>query len=391
MTYTTQCPSCQTRFKVNNQQLAAAKGLVRCGRCAHVFNATEHFVSSEPPPVAAAPTPAVAAPLPTPPQTAASPLPAASNPADDFELELPDFDPLGPSAEPVPSTEFELSLPTEPLAMPTPPVESHDPVAAEAEEFQRALAEAMQNRHVSAPIGNPFDEPLPTPTATELPEDIATRQITGSEPMAEAVAPQPEEIITAPEAPLAPVAAPEPAATVDAASENAVDAPEKAARSGHMLTIVIALASVLGLVLLAGQLVMLNRTRIAAEIPEARPTLEAACRTFGCQVGWPTDIALIRTEWSELAQVPEHPNLIQLSATAKNHAQYGQSYPMLEVSLKDADDQVLIRKVFTPKEYLKKDDFKLEHFNANSEVKITMRLDAGKIRPMGYSLYWFYP
>jgi hypothetical protein len=64
---------------------------------------------------------------------------------------------------------------------------------------------------------------------------------------------------------------------------------------------------------------------------------------------------------------------------------------MLEVSLKDADDQVLIRKVFAPKEYLKADDLKLQRFNANSEVKITMRLDIGKVRAMGYSLYWFYP
>lgn len=64
---------------------------------------------------------------------------------------------------------------------------------------------------------------------------------------------------------------------------------------------------------------------------------------------------------------------------------------MLEVTLKDSDDQVLIRKVFAPKEYLKPDDLKLGRFNGNSEVKVTMRLDAGKVHAMGYSLYWFYP
>ncbi|RBH51604.1 DUF3426 domain-containing protein, partial [Pseudomonas sp. MWU13-2860] len=101
--------------------------------------------------------------------------------------------------------------------------------------------------------------------------------------------------------------------------------------------------------------------------------------------------ALIRTEWSELAFVPDYPNLIQLSATLKYHAQYAQAYPMLEVTLKDSDHQVLMRKVFTPKEYLKADDFKLSRFNGNSEVKVTMRLDAGKVHAMGYSLYWFYP
>ncbi|MEY4726157.1 MAG: hypothetical protein RLZ36_784 [Pseudomonadota bacterium] len=39
----THCPQCETAFKVSPQQLEAAKGWVRCGRCAHVFEAALHF------------------------------------------------------------------------------------------------------------------------------------------------------------------------------------------------------------------------------------------------------------------------------------------------------------------------------------------------------------
>jgi predicted Zn finger-like uncharacterized protein len=46
----TQCPECATRFKVSEEQLSASEGMVRCGRCNAVFNATEHFVSDEPSP-----------------------------------------------------------------------------------------------------------------------------------------------------------------------------------------------------------------------------------------------------------------------------------------------------------------------------------------------------
>lgn len=369
MTYTTQCPNCQTRFKVNDAQLAAANGLVRCGRCSHVFNATEHFVAAEAPP---AEPPRAAAPPPV--QTQAR----QSEVLDDFELEVPDFDP-GSSATEAPPDE---------LLMPPPMAEAEEAPAARAdvEEFQRALAEAMQNRHVSAPLGNPFDaEP---PAAEEpAPEVFGNRRRPAAEPVAEAApaaVPEPkfEE----------PPAKPAPEARVEPPSSHGEDEPDESPRRRHpALTFLAVVASAIGVLVLAGQLVYFNRTRIAAEVPELRPTLENLCGAVGCAVPWPTDIARVRTEWSELAFVPDFPNLIQLSATLKNHATYSQAYPMLEVTLKDSDDQVLIRKVFAPKEYLKPDDFKLGHFNSNSEVKVTMRLDAGKVHAMGYSLYWFYP
>ena len=50
MSATTQCPTCNTRFKVNQEQLDAHQGLVRCGRCQAVFNATEFLQDDQPSP-----------------------------------------------------------------------------------------------------------------------------------------------------------------------------------------------------------------------------------------------------------------------------------------------------------------------------------------------------
>jgi len=50
ITYITQCPECSTRFKVSEEQLSAHNGMVRCGRCSTVFNATEHLHDDEPSP-----------------------------------------------------------------------------------------------------------------------------------------------------------------------------------------------------------------------------------------------------------------------------------------------------------------------------------------------------
>ena len=41
MSMITQCPACGTSFRVTPPQLQAQHGMVRCGRCAHVFNGFE--------------------------------------------------------------------------------------------------------------------------------------------------------------------------------------------------------------------------------------------------------------------------------------------------------------------------------------------------------------
>ena len=41
MNAVTQCPECGTRFKVSQAQLDMHQGMVRCGRCQAIFNATK--------------------------------------------------------------------------------------------------------------------------------------------------------------------------------------------------------------------------------------------------------------------------------------------------------------------------------------------------------------
>lgn len=46
--FVTQCPKCETTFRVTETQLAAAHGAVRCGACLQVFAANDHLVHPEP-------------------------------------------------------------------------------------------------------------------------------------------------------------------------------------------------------------------------------------------------------------------------------------------------------------------------------------------------------
>jgi predicted Zn finger-like uncharacterized protein len=45
----TRCPECHTTFRVTQAQIEAREGLVRCGKCACVFSATEHLVAAPAP------------------------------------------------------------------------------------------------------------------------------------------------------------------------------------------------------------------------------------------------------------------------------------------------------------------------------------------------------
>jgi predicted Zn finger-like uncharacterized protein len=48
-TQVTRCPHCHTSFRVSDEHLEAAGGVVRCGSCLQVFKATEHLVSETEP------------------------------------------------------------------------------------------------------------------------------------------------------------------------------------------------------------------------------------------------------------------------------------------------------------------------------------------------------
>src|SRR5690606_16468204 len=71
----TQCPHCRTSFRVNQAQLSAARGAVRCGACLQVFSALQHLVGGQPPATPAAP---VSRPAATP---SASPAARTAEPA----------------------------------------------------------------------------------------------------------------------------------------------------------------------------------------------------------------------------------------------------------------------------------------------------------------------
>ena len=111
----TRCPHCQTTFRVRLEQLAAAKGAVRCGSCLQVFKAADHIVSGAKVSNIATNTPATASPTPASPTQEAhtqepkapkTKVPEANAPeAKVEEFEFPANDHITPSPTEEPTTD----------------------------------------------------------------------------------------------------------------------------------------------------------------------------------------------------------------------------------------------------------------------------------------------
>jgi len=152
----------------------------------------------------------------------------------------------------------------------------------------------------------------------------------------------------------------------------------------------------IALIALVGQLSYHYRTEISVQLPGIKPYLARFCAELGCTVELPARAEQIRTEYSELTFVPDHPTLIQLNATARNQATFEQALPMLELTLIDDQDRVVVKKIFSARDYLAPGpDGKPASVPASiapgGDLRVFLRLDLGTLKSNGYQLYWFYP
>ncbi len=140
---------------------------------------------------------------------------------------------------------------------------------------------------------------------------------------------------------------------------------------------------------LAGQATWFYRDRIAVAFPESKPYLEAACVELGCRILPPIDPQAISIESSDLQADQGNRAVLVLTAILRNRAPFSQALPMLELSLTDAQDQAVARRVLKPAEYAP--EAQSLTIGAGNEVQMRVFVDAGSLKANGYRLYAFYP
>jgi len=159
-----------------------------------------------------------------------------------------------------------------------------------------------------------------------------------------------EDAIAAADAPTPVAPAPTPAAQAFPATPSFT---RKNARSGSppraagwQWALLVALS-----LLLVLQVLLADRARLAADAAW-RPLISPLCEALGCSIPpWHQPDALTMLS-RDVSPIAGRAGGLNVQATFRNDARWAQAWPVLQLSLSDADGRVLGSRAFTPREYL---------------------------------------
>ena len=323
----TRCPNCQTQFRVTMAQLELREGKVRCGACREIFNGIDHVFEY------------------TGEQGFTLTPPAAEQDMSD-RMTLIDFGSLrGAPEASAPNMQEELDA------------------------LSRAIAD-LQSK--------PWAELPPTPRS-EFSDEASDEHEDG-------------EAATA--------VTPADAATAE--TPGFVQQARSRERSARAWKVLLWVGIPLLLIALAAQLAYFFRSEIAARSPEAARYLRAACRRLDCTVGLPKNIEQLSLAASRLEQAPapegsnetssepaDKAATLTLVALLQNKGDTVQTWPSLDLKLKDAQGATVVRKAFLPETWLKNKEIR-DGMPAHSEREIRIAFELAGGAPAGFELTIFH-
>lgn len=318
----TQCPQCNTVFRIHTDQLSQARGQVRCGMCGHCFNAleslTEHLDKFGAPP---------------------SPGIEAAQAAERGERLAPgllDRAQAKPAVTPPP-------LPTQENAAPP---EQFDAAAV----FKVESAPLTPVDRETAGFTSPWESAATrrAATADRLSQPPAAQGAAASAGVATEIFPHKEAGTAAKPLSARPDSA-LPDLGIIAAEPRPVMAAERPA--GPLKTALWAIANVALIAVLLGQYAYFNRTDLA-QYPELQPWLARLCAALSCDAPLQRDVGRITLANRIVQSNPSHPNALLIDATLINEADFPQPYPLLEIRFSDLSNQLVAGRRFRPSEYL---------------------------------------
>lgn len=373
----TQCPKCETRFRVTGEQLSVARGKVRCGNCMNVFNAIEHQAMPESPYAERS--------------TSTEPAPAAPpESAEDEELVFED-NPEEDATEgryaggSLTFSEEELSDSFRNFDH-TDQSAHHDDEHSEKQEDQdESWAEAMLKD----------DDHAPSPTTPETPENPSGPE----NPPGPAKSPEPE---SPPEPEKTEPATPATESlTLSAAEDDRIAEPavNPRPRQNHKDNLYedlrhepvaingggsgwrkvlwsLVILTLLGV--LVAQAAWFQFDRLAA-IPELRPFYEKACDYAGCDLKPLIDVDAIQSRKLVVRTNPDDRSQLIVDAVIINQAGFEQPFPAIALTFSNLNGDVVAQSSFTPQEYLAGDASDLDTMPRETPVRIAINIrDPGR-------------
>ncbi|WPN30761.1 DUF3426 domain-containing protein [Pseudomonas sp. P5_109] len=409
--FVTQCPHCQTSFRVSHAQLSVARGVVRCGSCLQVFNAAKQLLEQagkEP----VAPTAPVIAETPDP----AEPRAISQKQWSATELDLDSLD-----------LDEELARLEQREIQPTTELGRHrdDSLSArrdstgqdDEEQWSDSLfSESAADR---AQVDEPLDSLESPEPSTEPGKASRTEPSLSLEPVDLDDEPQPPQLRLHD-----PLDAPLHHESLSAADESEIDddlpsieplrkrreRSEQGVRAevlqdltddplqldwqkrrspwGRRLLWLLLVLIAAGA--LAGQYIAYHFDELARQ-DQYRPWFQQLCPQIGCTVPSKVDIAKIKSSNLVVRSHPEFNGALVVDAIIYNRAPFSQPFPLLELRFADLNGHLIASRRFKPGEYLNGDLEGMAEMPPQTPIHIALDILDPGAKAVNYSLSFHSP
>lgn len=353
----TECPHCNTAFRVTEAQLRAAKGAVRCGSCLEVFLAHQHWLSEDE-------------------QTAELELDDWGDDANAMFAELEQLD-----------RDLENSIDDESWALKLLEEEAAETVLSATERKQ-----SVQPEITSAPVFvviNENDDESDSYTdsnanaSLDNTSTLSDRDTTITSTEDEWLNPpfnasrEPDLFEDDPEEPRFETELDKLDALIQqnhyATKRNASQ--KTGAFLPDWLAALIIVLSIIGL----GAQYLFHNLNALSQMAQWRSTTETFCAITGCNVPEWRDLQSIQHDNLVVRSHPQQANALLINVRLINNSEFAQTFPLLELRFSDLNGNEIASRRFKPEEYLAGELSGLKKMPVNQAIQIELALvDPGK-------------
>ena len=410
MALATQCPHCQTTFRVAHDQLKLRAGLVRCGSCQEIFNGVEHLRHLEVSRAIQAEPPQGLTSL-TPDSIVAVPNPVSAIAATDERpiTNLPEMD-VGLVSSPTSATSDASSTENtedEPLARMTlmhVSVDAENPAEAESELTQARRHDSSFDTQITTSTTETEASPH-VPATRHASETIAPTGERAGLPAQRSAYQDNDELDQAIDylqrkpwrgrkksvsrADVEGKSAND--ATSDVEEPNFVVRRRFQRQHNNVIRIFFALLAAFLIVSAIAQSVYQWHDLIASRVPASSGAIEFVCQRLGCHIDVPAQIDAVSIESNELVNAGSAKNLFTLTLLLRNRSNLVQRWPAVELTLLDTADLPVLRRVLESSNYLPSGVDAKKGFPQNAEQTAKINFEVSQQKVANYRVLLFYP